>query len=196
MTLVALFATLLLLAWLAAFLLSCRVELEAERVRQWTSAGRTESAERVGELLHAGVVDGLLLDADGGGVGTLPVRAREEHDPYRTVGELLLRLDDLEASTRPQDREEWVKGVYQLQRSVASPIASARRVLEPYWRAAIGAPWLDERVAAIEYVEPGDRVDPGRMWALSHGTRVRQPLGVVVLGESGAIVSRAKVLCE
>lgn len=137
----------------------------------------------------------LLSSADRRGLAFLKVPARELHDPYRTVGELLIQFGKLGGNRGLPEREKLVKGLYQLQDAVGMSDTLTQACLAPLLDEIRRSPFMGKPVGRVDPVRRGERVDPTLMWPLTNGTRVRQPLGLVVRDKDGRVISKAKVLC-
>lgn len=144
-----------------------------------------------------GHLDALMLSrGDHRGPACLEIPAREPHDPYRSVEELLDCLETLAEQNELASREKLIKGLYQLQNALALPDALLRDCLQPILGEFKKASFMGRPVGRIECINRGDLLNTATMWPLSRGTRVRQPLGLVVRDAEGRIISKAKVLCE
>ena len=137
----------------------------------------------------------LLSSADRRGLAFLTVPARELHDPYRTVDELLIYLGTLVNDKGLPEREKLIKGLYQLQDAVELPDALTEACLAPMLDEIRRSQFMGKPVGRVDRVRRGELVNPAIMWPLSNGTRVRQPLGMVVRDNDGRVISKAKVLC-
>lgn len=125
-----------------------------------------------------------VWDAAESGVRGLDVPHRETHDPYRSVGELLDYLPEVE------DPERRLKALYQLHGALDFDIATLRPDIE----AMVGTTVLGRPVVRVGTIEPGTLVDRATMRPLGPGSTVRQPLGVIAYDEDGRVLAKAKVV--
>ena len=137
----------------------------------------------------------LLSRGDHRGLLHHEIPAREPHDPYRTVDELLRCLETQAEHQELAGREKLIKGLYQLQDALDLPDALLRDCLKPLLQALETASFMGRPVGRVELINPGDPVNADTMWPLSRGTRVRQPLGLIVWDADGRLISKAKVFC-
>jgi hypothetical protein len=172
-----------------AFLLWDRVTIARARLR--TRHG--EAADYWG-VLEAQVE--THLDSTLRGFEHRDVPHREQHDPYRPVGDLLRALPELHERADAPGRERFFKALFQLQGALGLPDAALDAVLEPVLRDLGGAPFLGVSIGAWERVRPGDALDRERMRPVTPGARVGQPLGLVLRGADGRLLSKAKVVCN
>jgi hypothetical protein len=138
---------------------------------------------------------GLLADAGREGFTDLALSFREPHDVCENVGDLLRSIAPLAASESSTELLVLVKYLYQLQHTLGiraldfdeaiAELASRIRTMRH-----LGSP-----VVRVEVIRESATVDTRCMWPLNYGTRVRQPLGVVLYGASGEVLNKAKVLC-
>ncbi len=124
----------------------------------------------------------------------------EGHDDCANIRQLLSKLlltakfakaDVLEVS----DVEQFVKSVYQFHVEVGLRADQLKKLLAPAIANLKGRKLYSEKIGSIELVEPKSRVDDLLMWPLNPGLRVQQPYGFIIRGESGDVLSRAKVRC-
>ena len=139
--------------------------------------------------------EGLLSPASGGGLSDLAVSSLEQGDPYGTVQELIAALPELARDRTLSGRESFVKALYQLQDTLDLSDEGMAAVLEPISRDMRGLALGERRVGSVELVPRGARVDTAHMWPINQGSKVRQPLGVVVRDEAGKVLGLAKVAC-
>jgi hypothetical protein len=138
---------------------------------------------------------GLLAPAGPGGLNDLEVRTREQRDPYRTAAELIDWLAKAAAMTDYHEVCGVIKGVYQLGHVLRSPENEVQSCLEPLIARIKAANVGGTPVARVESIRPGALLDPGTMAPLNYGSRVKQPLGVLVYDVDGKVLGKAKVLC-
>lgn len=193
--LVALFLISALLATAAATMLGLRLRAAGLQMEACLPADIPGVLSGLAPTLRRHLATSLLPAADHRGPIHLPVRAREAHDPYRDVGALLDRIVQAARGEGLTDREELVKAIHQLQASLGLSTQELGRILGPVLTELKGARFLDKRVGEVEQVAPGTAIELDTMWPLSQGTRVRQPLGVVIRDTEGKVLSKAKVLC-
>jgi len=175
----------------------CRAAAAA-RSRSGDTAGGSPLAAALARILDEHADQSIAAPAAGDDLTARPVLSREPHDPYTTAAELVrfIQQQELRAADRLEQHERLLKAIYQLQDTLTLPEAALESCLEPAIARLRAARLGEAAVGAVERVRPGELVDRARMWPLSHGTRVRQPLGVVVRDTAGTILSRAKVLCR
>jgi hypothetical protein len=192
-------ATLAAQVLLAACCLWLWLRLRAAAARLENHLGIAGASSVVLQNLHdrlQGHLDGTLAaQADGGGLASLPVAHREPHDAYRTVDELLAHMAGLNDQDQISQQEKLIKAVYQLQDALRLPDATLRACLQPIVEQLRQSTVMGRPVGNVELVQRGARVDTRTMWLLTRGTRVQQPLGVVVRDPQGQIINKAKVLC-
>lgn len=138
----------------------------------------------------------LLPAADGIGLRSVPVRATEPHDAARNARDLLAHFVTLPRPREPREHEARIKALYQISHSFGLDDTCVQELLQPAMRDLLGEDWMGREVRAIERVSIGDTIDRETMWPLSTGTRVRYPIGVVIRGPDGKVLSRAKVICS
>lgn len=142
-------------------------------------------------IAHA-IDKGLLAGAAANGLADVSLRFKEAHDSFRNTEELTLLLFTSIRSGKQADGVETVKNLYQLQYSLGMPTSD----LEECLRLAVGQIVAARPGTQARAVQQGQSVDAKTMFPLNSGSRVRQPLGVVLVDESGKVVSKAKVLCS
>ncbi len=174
----------------AALLLSLRIASARAAVRAATRTGGPLAATLDEVLRRHGEVT-LWPALGAGGIGDLAVRHRELHDPYRTLDELLATIAAFDAGDDRAELERTIKAVYQLQSTIGLGDPAVERLLDaPLSRLAASGPHT------IERVHRGAHVDRATMFPLTEGTRVVQPIGVLVRNRDGRVVDRAKVFCS
>jgi len=139
--------------------------------------------------------DTLFIEIDGTGFLAMPVRCREQHDNYRSVGELLTDVVELSQKKQLSATENLIKALYQLQNTTKLPEHVFQACLQPVLNELQHLDFMGKKVGRIEQIRRGELIDSKMMWPLNHGLRVRQPLGVVIHDLKGKIISKAKVLC-
>lgn len=195
-TLITILLILSLLLFTTAFILYLRIGAASRDIQRMGPTGSNPRLRGFASSLLEHIDLSFLPHADERGPMELEVRSREEHDNYRRVDELLRRIVGLAGQSDLSHREELVKTIYQLQDSLALEDDVTDRILTPIIRELMESSFLNSPIGAIETVRAGDYVDRATMWPLSSGTRVRQPLGVVIRDRQGKVLSRAKVFCK
>jgi hypothetical protein len=185
------------LSGVVAFVLLRRLASAARdaRARLQSAKAPDDLPDRVLRLLRAGIDAGLLAGAGPGGLSEVEVRAREPHDPYRTVAALVDWLAREAPGKGYAEVSGIIKGVYQLGHTLRSPEGEVRRSLEPLVTRVKASSVGGSPIARVECVRPGAILDPGKMAPLNYGARVTQPLGVLVYDAGGKVLGKAKVLC-
>jgi hypothetical protein len=125
-----------------------------------------------------------IWDVDEAGVRGLDVLHREAHDPYRTVGDLLDQLPEIDEPNRR------LKALYQLHGALDFDAGTLRPDID----AIVGTEVLGEKIARVETIEPGTLVDRSTMRPLGPGSSVRQPLGVIAYDADDRVLAKAKVV--
>jgi hypothetical protein len=186
-----------LLTGVAAYVLLARLRaaVRDSRERLKAAPARDDFPRRVLRLVRASVDAGLLAGAGPGGLADVAVRSREPRDPYRNAAELVDWLAKESGGTGYAEVCGVVKGVYQLGNALRAPEAEVRHCLEPLANRLRACDVGGCQVARVEYVQQGSLLDPGTMAPLNYGSRVTQPLGVLVYDGCGKVLGKAKVLC-
>jgi hypothetical protein len=138
----------------------------------------------------------LLFDADSDSLASLRVQSRESQDPYINLEELISHLIVLLDRRPSYDWQELIKGLYQLQDAIGLPEPALHACLQSIIVDLQKLGFLGEAVGEVEIIYAGDYFDSKKMWPLTPGIRVRQPLGIVIHNQDGEIISKAKVLCH
>jgi hypothetical protein len=159
------------------------------------TAQRSELVANLTRQLQAHIDKSLFAQADGHGFSRLAVTCRESHDGYRTVDELLAHVATLTDQDHISQQEKLIKAIYQLQGALDFPDETLQACLHPILEQLQHSTVLGRQVGSVEQVRRGDPADARSMWLLTRGTRVQQPLGVVVRDPDGKIINKAKVLC-
>jgi len=159
------------------------------------AARQSDLVKNLDQQLHTYLDKTLFARADGHGFSGLPVTCRESHDGYRTVDELLAYVATLTDKEQISQQEKLIKAIYQLQGALDLPDETLQACLQPILEQLQHSTVLGRQVGTVEQVRRGDQADARSMWLLTRGTRVQQPLGVVVRDPEGKIINKAKVLC-
>ncbi|OAD18834.1 hypothetical protein THIOM_005562 [Candidatus Thiomargarita nelsonii] len=138
----------------------------------------------------------LFSEVNSTGFFAMPIKSREQHDSYRTLGEILNYIAELSQNQQFSAKEHLIKALYQLQETTGLPDSIFQACLQPVLNELQNARFMGKKVGQIEQISRGIVVDSKSMWPLNRGTRVRQPLGVVVRDSEGKIISKAKVFCR
>jgi hypothetical protein len=149
---------------------------------------------RLRDTLSRHIATTLLPAATHQGLASLPIPGREIHDPYSTAADLLSFLRTQKTSVSDHDRA--IKAIYQLQQALGLSEVDTISLLEPLFGSLLRLRVLDRPIARVTTVAVGALVDRVTMWPLTPGTRVRQPLGVVLWDKKGTVLGKAKVLCS
>lgn len=150
---------------------------------------------RLPDTLRTWFQASLLPGALRNGLASLPVRWREEQDPYQNIDELLRALPRMAHGASLSEREALIKALYQLQASLDLDESQLDQLLEPSLAGLKGLRIGDRCVESVRRVRPGDHVDSESMWPLNPGSRVQQPLGVVLRDGAHKVIGLAKVAC-
>ncbi|MEZ5582737.1 MAG: hypothetical protein R3F37_08205 [Candidatus Competibacteraceae bacterium] len=159
------------------------------------AARQSDLVANLNRQLQAYLDKTLFGRTDGHGFSRLPVTFRESHDGYRTVEELLAFVATLTDPDHISQQEKLIKAIYQLQGALDLPDDTLQACLHPILEQLQHSTVLGRQVGSVEQVRRGDPADARSMWLLTRGTRVQQPLGVVVRDPDGKIINKAKVLC-
>ncbi|MEW6741937.1 MAG: hypothetical protein AB1486_04180 [Planctomycetota bacterium] len=149
----------------------------------------------VREAIAEVIDEGLLPAANGWGLKSLAVEYREAHDRFSTVAQLLSLVASEVKEITPTEAQDLAKHLYQLQQTLGIPVARMNLVLQHLLAPLDGASYLGRPISRVVTMAPGTLVDRQTMWPLSSGTRVIQPLGVILFDADDRVISRAKVLC-
>lgn len=118
--------------------------------------------------------------------------ARAAESLEELISHLIVLLDQ-----RPlYDWQELLKGLYQLQDAIGLPEPALQTFLQSIIVDLRKLGFVGEAVGDVEIIHAGDYLDSNKLWPLTPGTRVRQPLGIVIHNKYGEIISKAKVLCH
>jgi len=150
-------------------------------------------ARGVGVILAAGVDSRLLSGRQG--LQTIEVRFREPQDTTRHLAELLDAIVTAVAVTKFADVNRLIKMLYQWQHTLdlsPSQLTDCLRILQGRLMADN---FMGQPIGRVEIVTPGILMDGKTMMALTPGTHVKQPLGVVAFDREGKVLAKAKVLC-
>lgn len=79
--------------------------------------------------------------------------------------------------------------------SLELPASAVDALIAPQVKSLERGTITGQRVARVATVAPGDLVDHRTMRPLNMGSRVKQPLGVVLFDADQKVLSRAKVWC-
>jgi len=140
----------------------------------------------------AKAIDSNMLDQSGSrGLADLDVRYKEAHDSFGNVEQLLQAILDSAQDNKMQNQVQLSKYLYQLQYSLAVPISGVQECLN----VIIGRLMSGQAGIQVKLVQEGELVDMKMMFPLNSGSRVRQPLGIVIYDPEGKVVNKAKVLC-
>ena len=194
MTAVALCSWIVLLA--AALMLASRIGAAQQRVRTLVFSDQEGEALPLADVVCAHVDATIVGNVDHAGLSAVPIPFRESQDPYRTVDDLLAWLVRQEPTTTLKDHERRVRAVYHLAAALALPPHATQRILSPVIDDLRAARYMDRPVGDVSLVTRNALVDRRTMWPMTAGTRVRQPLGVVVKDTEGTVVSKARVACQ
>lgn len=184
-----------LVLFTAAFMLWARLRAVENQVRGFLAESTEPTAANLLETILEHVGSSMLPSANHQGLESVSVVCRENQDPYRTVLQLVQHLSRAVGEPRLADRERQLKATYQLQATLGLSDNATDALIGPVLEAMKRSTFLDRPIGGVTRVHAGDLVDRRTMWPLSSGARVRQPLGAVIHDESGAVVSKAKVVC-
>jgi hypothetical protein len=181
----------------AALWLYSRVRRQSHAVAALARApGATDGLSREVARLILRAIDTRLLSSTGpAGLADVEITCREFQDPYRNLQELLNQVVKTVNARDFGDVNLLIKSLYQIQASLGIPMAeldTALRILESRLKASAKT---GKSIARLEVVPPGALLDTKKMMAITHGTHVKQPLGVVAIGEDGKVLNKAKVIC-
>ncbi|NJN47007.1 MAG: hypothetical protein HC808_11595 [Candidatus Competibacteraceae bacterium] len=149
------------------------------------AASQSDLVANLNRQLQAYLDKTLFARADGNGFSRVPVTCRESHDAYRTVEELLAYIATLTDQDQISQQEKLIKAIYQLQDALNLPDKTLQACLHPILEQLQQSTVLGRQVGSVEQVRRGDPADARSMWLLTRGTRVQQPLGVVVRDPEG-----------
>jgi hypothetical protein len=175
-----------------ALVLLARLQKASSTVwRLKPSAGNATPFEiAIGRFL-AEAIDGSMLDQSGSrGLAEVDVRFKEAHDRFGNVKQLVQTILDSAEDNKTQNLVQLIKYLYQLQYSLGVTIANVHECLNVIIGRLIG-----QSGTQIKLVQEGELVDMTMMFPLNSGSRVRQPLGIVIYDPDGRVVNKAKVLC-
>jgi hypothetical protein len=125
----------------------------------------------------------------------------EEADPEQTIRKLLTQIasdckSTFDGEIKLANLEQFTKSVYRLQSQFGLSDAAMADILVAAIERIKGSILLAKKVVRVELVKIDARVDEKTMWLLNPGLRVKQPFGLVLRTESGAVLSRAKAHCH
>ncbi|MEE4378092.1 MAG: hypothetical protein V2J55_11365 [Candidatus Competibacteraceae bacterium] len=174
-----------------------RLHTNSQRLADHLEPAASQSAlvANLNRQLQAYLDKNLFARADSRGFSRVLVTCRETHDGYRNVEELLAFVATLTDQDQISQQEKLIKAIYQLQDALNLPDKTLQACLHPILEQLQHSTVLGRQVGAVEQVRRGDPADARSMWLLTRGTRVQQPLGVVVRDPEGKIINKAKVLC-
>lgn len=171
------------------------VRLDSRR-RIKNGLGNDTIARPLSRVVEAGVDQGLLLPMRDGRLADIEVVLREHTDPYRTVAELLESLIQSIGKETFDDRLTAIKCLYQLQTSLNLDVVALTDCLNDMIARLTMTTFAGKPIHRVELVSPGTLLDQRTMIPLDFGSHVRQPFGVVIFGENGKVLSKAKVFCS
>jgi hypothetical protein len=137
----------------------------------------------------------LLADTGPRGLADVPIKFREVHDAPDLAG-LLGAITSRAESRLPGELVELIKYLFMLQYSLGVPIAELDACVREVVDRLGELEFHGARIAKVTIPREGDLFDAKTMWALKSGSRVKQPMGVILSDDSGRVLSKAKVLCH
>ncbi len=185
------------LAAAAAFVLLRRLSAAGKgaRARLASATSPDDFPRAVQRLLDASLDHGLLAEAAAAGLADVPVTSREAKDPYRNAAELVDWLARQAGQTSYAEVCGLIKGVYQLGQTLRCPERPVDECLGPLLGRLRACSVGGSPVGRVEFVRQGAMLNPDTMAAMNYGSRVSQPLGVLIYDPSGKVLGKAKVLC-
>ncbi|MFO0980843.1 MAG: hypothetical protein U1E76_03675 [Planctomycetota bacterium] len=164
-------------------------------LRLGLASARLEPCSPLRAVIAHAVDEQLLPDGRRAGLADMILPFREAHDRFAHVQELIDHLDGGALSASTADHEQILKHLYQLQAALSLSGAALDGLLAPVLASVARSSVMGQRVARVLTIAAGDLVDLRTMRPLNMGSRVKQPLGVVLLDKDGKVLSRAKVWC-
>lgn len=147
----------------------------------------------LGRFLAEAIDANILAQCGGKGLTDLDVRFKEAHDRFQNVEQLVQTILDCIPDSKTQNLVQLAKYLYQLQYSLAVPVSSVRECVNVVSGRLSGSD--SDQGIQIRLVQEGELVDMKYMFPLNSGSRVYQPLGIIIQDLDGKVVNKAKVLC-
>jgi hypothetical protein len=181
------------LAILTSFLLFAASTILLVRLREAERA--TVPGTALGAMVAQALDERLLPDGRRGGLADVALPFREAHDEPCDPATLLAHVERAWRDPSAADPEALVKRLYQLQALLHLPDNALAELLTPVLRHLTATTTMGRPIAHAATIARGALVDTATMQPLNMGSRVEQPLGVVLYDAEGRVLRRAKVWC-
>ncbi|KHD05412.2 hypothetical protein PN36_15075 [Candidatus Thiomargarita nelsonii] len=109
----------------------------------------------------------LFSEVNSAGGVAMQIQCREQHDSYRTVGEILKYIAEMSQNQQFSAREHLIKALYQLQETTGLPDSLFQACLQPVLNELQKANLMGKKVGQIEQISRGIVVDSKTMWPLN-----------------------------
>jgi hypothetical protein len=181
------------LAVLLSFLLFAASTILLVRLRD--AARATMPGTALSAMVAEAIDERLLPDGRRGGLADVALPFREAHDEPCDPALLLAQVERAWRDPAAADAEALVKHLYQLQALLQLPGNALEQLLTPVLRHLTATTTMGRPIAHAATIARGALVDTTTMQPLNMGSRVAQPLGVVLYDAEGRVLRRAKVWC-